>query len=234
MSYKKTIICLASSWKHARGSGRCIAGREVGTEGFGSWVRPASARPTQEISEEERRYESGQEPNVLDIIEIEMQHPQPHQYQQENHLIDASRRWVKRGVVSWEELQNAVEDPVGPLWLNDQSSSNGTNDKVPESYAADLSRSLYLIRPEGLTLTVDTEGLAFGAPRRCVRSQFKLCGHSYRIKVTDPRVHKSMTARSDGETVRVEALLCVSLGRAFHGHAYKLAAAVITSRRSGG
>jgi hypothetical protein len=160
--------------------------------------------------------------------------PEPQHHQQENHVIDADDYWAKRGTVSWRDLQPAVEDPAGPLWLNGYSSSYGHNDRVPEDRANGLPRSLYLVRPDELMLVVASEGGDFGPPRRRVRARFKLCGHSYCLVVTDPWMERQCLAKSDGETKLDDALLCVSLGEAFHGFPYKLAAAVITAQRAGG
>ena len=112
MGYTKTIVCLANSRKPP--SGRCVAGREVASVGFGAWIRPISERPTLEISEEERRYQDGTDPKVLDIIAIEMKRALPEHHQQENHLIDDGYYWVKRGVVSWRDLQAGGRRPCRP------------------------------------------------------------------------------------------------------------------------
>lgn len=224
--YTKTIVCLANSRKPP--SGRCVAGREIIGTTFGDWIRPVSERPTQEISLEERRYQDGRDPRLLDVIAIEMKCHQPHRHQRENHLIDADSYWVKQRTIAWHDLQVAVEDPSGPLWLDGFSSYNGQNDRVPEPSLDGLSRSLYLIRPEQLRLTVASEGGDFGPPRRRVRARFNLCGHSYRIVVTDPHAESDFLARQDGEYPLADALICVSLGEVYHGYAYKLAAALIT------
>src|SRR5687767_9109418 len=132
MAYTKTIVCLANSRKP---SGRCVAGREMTSSTIGGWIRPVSSRATQEISEHERNYSDGRDPSLLDIIEIPMLTPQPHNHQTESHLIDPTQYWVQRARMSWQQLQTAVEDPAGPLWLNTSSSSQGLNDRVPEESA---------------------------------------------------------------------------------------------------
>ena len=131
MSYSKTIVCLANSRKPP--SGRCVAGREVTPAGLGPWVRPVSARSAREISEEERRYEDGEDPRVLDIIEIEMSRPQPQNHQQENHLIDDGHYWAKRGVVSWADLERLVEDPAGPSGSMGTRASTATTTASPRT-----------------------------------------------------------------------------------------------------
>jgi hypothetical protein len=95
-----------------------------------------------------------------------------------------------------------------------------------------LTRSLYLVRPDHLALMVASEGCDFGPPRRRVRAHFNLGGQSYSLVVTDPAVERDGFARGEGKIELKDAVLCLSLGEIFHGHAYKLAAAVITPRRA--
>jgi hypothetical protein len=225
MGYTKRIVCLANSRKL---SGRCLAGREVAGSGFGAWIRPISDRPDHEISEEDRRYEDGTMPRLLDIVDVTMKAARPENHQQENHLIDDGYYWERRGSTSWKSLQAAVEDPDGSLWVNGDSSSYGQNDRVGDEETAALRRSLYLVRPTKLSISVAVEGGGLYPAKRKVRATFELCGHTYCVAVTDPVVESRHLAGPDGDTAVPDALLCVSLGEPFKGHAYKLVAAVIT------
>lgn len=233
MSYTKAIVCLANSRKPPSG-GRCIAGREYHSGKFGEWVRPVSERDTREISEEERRYENGTDPKVLDIVSITMKQPLPHDHQQENHLIDAGYYWETSGRLSWNELLAAVDTPNGPLWENGHSSRHGLNDQVPQSRAATHKRSLYLVRPENLRIVVGIDDNSPYPNRRRVRAHFKLGTATYHLMVTDPPVEREFFAKANGQYPIEEALICVSLSEPYNGDAYKLAAAVITPARARG
>lgn len=230
MPYTKNIICLANSRKPP--SGRCIAGREFVQDRFREWIRPISARSTREISEEERRYEDGSEPRLLDVIAIQMAEHVPERHQQENHVIDDKYDWVKQGTIEWRNLLGAVEEHEGPLWLNKSSSTYGFNDRVQDEDLEGLNRSLYLVRPTDLRLVVAREGDEYGSGRRKVRARFKLAGLDYTVVVTDPLIEGDYFARDNGEYPLNDALICMSLGEVFHGFAYKLAAAVITPKRA--
>jgi hypothetical protein len=229
LDYSKTILCLANSWKKG---GRCIAGREVADGEFGAWIRPVSERSTEEISAEEYRYENGKVPRVLDILTIPMRKAKARHYQSENHLIDQKHYWEHVDSISWKKAQAAVEKVDGPLWINGSSSYYGLNDRVLETTAKELDRSLYLIRPKKLKMIVATEGKEFGESREKLRAHFELNGHQYIIAVTDPWADAHYHPGGEGETPLAEGLLCVSLGEVHRGYAYKLAAAVITEERA--
>ena len=228
MSYTKTILCLANSVKYG---GRCVAGREASVRGFGSWIRPVSDRAGEEVSEAERCYAGGAEPRVGDLITIPLARPVPHDYQQENHLIEPNTRWVRTGVVRWSALQLAVDDLEGPLWVNGSSSFNGVNDRVLEATARKMASSLYLVHPRQLKLIARDEGGNDRPVKRRTRASFSLGGVPYELAVTDPEIQAKYSTLGLVESAVSEALLTVSLGEPFNGYAYKLVAAVITADR---
>jgi hypothetical protein len=195
-AYAKTILCLANSRKM---SGRCIAGREV-LDGavFGPWVRPVSEREHAEISEEERRFENGQFPAVLDIVEVPLKKPLPLAFQTENHLIDDAYYWMPIRTVSWAEAQKAVDAGRRPLWGNFGSSYNGVCDRVPVQSATPADGSLRLIEVGDLEIHVQVEGAAFGNGKQKVRGQFTHENTQYLLAITDPRTESRYLQGQDG------------------------------------
>lgn len=226
MGCEKTILCLANSRKPP--SGRCIAGKELIDEAYGAWIRPVSARSSEEISEEERRYEDGKDPKVLDIVQVQMIEPKPSTYQTENYLIDDQYYWEKVGRADWESIQRALDVIDGPLWVNAGSTWHGSNDKIPEEIANSLNSSLCLVRPQDIEIRVAPEGGDFGPARRRVRAQFDLNGIQYNLVVTDPVVERQYFQMENGSYSMEDAVFCISLSGIFHDYAHKLIAAIIT------
>jgi len=224
LSYTKIIVCLANSRKY---SGRCVAGKEVTASGYGGWVRPVSARPSAELSEEERRYPNGDDPRVLDVISVPLMAAAPILYQTENHVIDRKYYWERRGRVAWERLARLV-DETNTLWAPGNSSYYGRNDRLTVELAGQERASLLLIEPETLVMRVLTEGEEFGNPRRRVRAQFDFGGIPYLLAVTDPVAERAFLSKPDGDYVLEEAYLTVSLGEPHTDDCcYKLVAAVV-------
>ena len=196
MPYEKTIICFANSRRPPHG--RCVAGKEVVSGDYGDWIRPVSARATEEISEEEQRYEDGTDPKVLDIIRILFLEPRPTIYQTENHVIDDQDYWEKVDQAGWDDAVEALDQVPGPLWQNVGSTRHGLNDEIPENIACQFSSSLCLIRPDEIEVHVEREGGDFGPPRRRVRASFILNGIRYKLVVTDPVVERRYLAQPNG------------------------------------
>lgn len=226
MNYTKTIVCLADSRKT---SGRCIAGKELTDAGWQGWIRPVSKRPTEEISELDRRYENGTHPGLLDLVSIPFLEPRPHNFQTENHLIDDAYYWDKTEALPWDDLEQLVDTVHGPLWVNSNSSYNGTNDRVSENTANGLGSSLLLIQPDDLTVIVETEGAEFNDAKRKVRAMFSVSGHQYKLSVTDPRIERTYLATDNGRyPLRADHVyMCISLGEPWNGYCYKLVASII-------
>ena len=227
MNYVKKIVCLANSRKH---SGRCIAGKKVFARGYGSWIRPISVRPSAEVSEEERRFENGQDARVLDIISVPMLAPAPFLYQTENHIIDAGYYWRKTGELPWAKLKQLVDEPA-TLWANGNSTRKGRNDRVGLELASKMTNSLMLIEPETLTVRVQTEGAEFDNPRRRIRADFMHQDVNYVLVVTDPIAERAFLAKPDGDYPLADTYLTVSLGEPHTDDCcYKLVAAVISDQ----
>ena len=184
-----------------------------------------SNRPKQELSHAEERYANGEEPQLLDVIEMTFEQAIPSGHQVENHLVDTAHRWVKVGTLAWRDLDAALDQFNGSLWIDGYSSYNGINDRIPLAQCAALGSSLTLVEVENLVLSVGLEGLQ---PKRTVRARFSLGGKMYALGVTDPVIGASYLGRAEGDYALGRARLCISLGEPYKGDCYKLVAGVIT------
>ena len=224
----KRMVCLANSRKM---SGRCLAGKELllvegGRSRIGGWIRPVSARPSEEVSEHERQYEDGSDPRLLDIIDVPLLRHHPKTYQQENWIIDNQRYWTRVGHIDPDKL-NQFTDSESLLWTNTSSTYNGRNDRVPQNTSMGLRDSLRLLRVNGLLLSVSAPGEVFGNYRRSVQGRFLYNGSDYWLRVTDPNYEREYLQRPNGDYQISECFLTISLGELYQGHSYKLIAAII-------
>ena len=218
----KRIVCLANSRRNRE---RCIAGKELLADGrFGVWVRPVSARPSEEVSELERRYQDGGEPQLLDIIDVPLIEARPIYYQQENWLLDPQHRWQKVGSVSTDELGRLI-DSIGVLWVDGDSSGSGQNDRIPFWDATSLDSSLCLIHVDSLSVAVSPPNREDGLP--VLRGHFRHNGSDYSLRITDPDSESRATTLEYGNYQVAERYLTVSLGGPLGGYSYKLIANII-------
>jgi hypothetical protein len=228
MAIVKRLVCLAHSRKL---NGRCVAGIELSGNRRVGWIRPVSAREHEEVSEYERQYEDGSDPQVLDVMNVPLVEARPKGSQQENWLLDPNQYWQKVTRVSWSDLERLV-DPVNPLWIDGNSTYNGRNDRIPIAQANGLTSSLRLVRVDQLTLAVFKPGEAFGNPKRRVQGRFVHSGTEYRLWITDPHYEREYLAKSDGEYEIGESYVTVSLGEPHNDACYKLVAAIMERARS--
>lgn len=225
MKYTKTIVCFANSRKTA---GRCIAGKQWQDGKPGEWVRPVSTRPTHEVSKEERRYEDGQHPRLLDILDIPCNALQPTIHQRENHVIDQDHYWVKRGNLPWKDIKLWLDNP-NTLWGVGQGSYAGINNRI--AVGQEDGSSLCLVSVESIQLLVGRKAPEFSDSKRAVRGEFIYRGINYRMDVTDPLIERSYLNQTDGQYNIPHPVLCISLGDLYQGYFYKLIAAILYPER---
>lgn len=228
--YEITILCLANSRKPP--SGRCIAGKTFDGEKTEGWVRPVSIRTSHEVSEEERRYEAGTKAQLLDIVSVPLIETSPFGHQTENHTLDASYYWEKKGKATWAQVRAAVDPYDSQFWANSQSTYHGLNDKVAEAEVAKIGCSLKLILVSDLIISVRSEdGFEGNSARRRVRAKFQFRGVPYCMSVTDPEVEEYYLTRGNGNYDIGNAAMCISLVEVWNGFAFRVVASVITEDR---
>lgn len=228
--YRTKILCLANSRKPP--SGRCIAGKVLVDGNIGEWLRPVSDRPSHEVSEEERRYESGTKVQLLDIVSVPLDRASPSGHQIENHVIDTKYYWTKEGVGTWAQVQAAADPYDQAFWSNSQSTYHGSNDKVAEADVHKTGSSLKLILVPALELHVRLEdGYGGSQGRRRVRAKFQYNSIHYLLSVTDPEISEKYLTSGDGCYEHGKAALCISLVEVWNGFAFRVVASVLTPER---
>lgn len=221
------MVCLANSRKPP--SGRCIAGKEYEGAQKGRWIRPVSARPEREVSEEERRYENGKTAQLLDIITIPLDTHVPNRHQTENYVLADDYYWSKKGVATWNQIRGFADAYDADFWRDAESTHYGLNDKVPENVANNMQNSLKLVFLPNLRVEVRHEEGYEGRPgRKRVRARFELSGRQYLLAVTDPVAEEKFLMQGIGTYNPGEAALCISLADVWNGYAFRLAASIIT------
>lgn len=221
MNYSKSIICLANSrkWK-----GQCIAGLEFEDRQVGGWIRPVGSNPNGELTVFDRPMENGDEPKLLDILRIPLVEPRPNGFQTENHLIDNRYYWVREGVFAKQYLPHYCKEP-NPLWVNGFHSTNGINDRIPETIANQLANSLVLIEPQQLTIAI-IPGYKRGQLQ--TRAEFCVAGVTYCLSVTDPAIEDMYRPYRPGRyACQQRSVACISIGEPFDDFCYKLMASII-------
>lgn len=227
-AYKKTLLCLANS---RRPGGTCFAGKELVGGKFSGWIRPINTANNGAISRRDRLYEDQSHASLLDSVVVTLQGHKPHLHHREDHQIKSDEYWRKTGRATWQDVVKATDVVSGELWVNEDSSWHGQNDKVSEASAAKLTGSLYLIEPTNLDLVVAWESAYRGGKVRRVRADFSYNGTPYNFVVTDEPVEKAYFTKGDGTYRIKDVRLCISLAEVLRGSATKLVAAVITPDR---
>lgn len=218
----KTVVCLANSKKNNE---RCIAGKEFSEKHYiGPWIRPVSEREGGAISLNECIYCDGKHPQPLDIIKIPFKKNQPDLFQSENHLIDPSFKWKKVGTLDVKNLDSFC-DNINSLWSINHSSRYGLNDQVPPKCIDNISKSLFLIQPQKLSIIVKNE---HRGPK--VRAWFTYKGNDYKLAITDEQIERKFQRKDEG-VYKINAspiYLCISLALPYKDNfCYKLCSSVI-------
>lgn len=228
MSYVKRIVCLANSYKPP--DGRCIAGIEILGDGkFGGWIRPISARDTAEVSYDEYKYQGGNAPKLLDIIDVPLLKAAPHKHQTENHILDPTSWWVKQGEMAWDDLALIRQRPES-MWINSDHTRAGCYDCMSATEAETLKSSLLIIKKKAFSVEVGSSTWG-GRTKRIYRGEFKYKGTRHNFSLTDPVARRAFSNKQEGSYPLSDVYLCVSLTERYKedGRCHKLVAAIITN-----
>lgn len=215
------ILVLASSRKLG---GRCVAG----ITRSGEWVRPVSNEP-HGLFQIECEVD-GRLPEVLDVVRFPYVKRLADSAQPENVLIDGSE-WELRRKLPPEEANERLHQflATGPRLLGNRGRA-----MKEEEAAEGVEASLALIEPRsGIELIMHPPEEEQGKHKP--RVGFDFASTRYELPVTDIPVEEAIrdagVGRYEPEELGFDAsgtvFLTVSLGEAYNGWHYKLAAAVL-------
>jgi len=219
-----SLICLANSRKPG---GRCVAG--IRTDN-GEWVRPVSRTHSQgTLRLEVIQLTNDGDPQLLDLIRIDLDQPCPSRFQPENWYADR---------VPWKLEQRPADNVViaslplalGPTLLGDtQAATHAT-----AFTDAPAPASLTLVRKRATEISWERTVNTGQNPR--VVAHFSLSNQPYALIVTDPLIESRMyswkqaTYQSSalGFGDESDILLTVSMAEPFqlNNRCYKLVAGV--------
>jgi hypothetical protein len=187
------IICLANSFK---GGGRCIAGIDIDT---GEWVRPFNPRGDEGALGRERLIK-GDEPRILDVLDIPIgEEAEDYGCQPENRIL-LSGRWKKIGTILPEDALKYVEEDI--LLLHNDAKK--VESAFFESLPKEQWKSLQLIQVRDVRFHKNL--------RNKWRCDFNYYRCHYELPFTDPKVIDRLDS---GGGIAKRCLLIISLGGPF-------------------
>lgn len=205
---------MANSYKQSE---RCIAGVDIET---GEWIRPVSDREDRAITWAMRTI-NGQEPEILDVLEIPLEDYGPDEgCQPENRLLKEGC-WKKIGRITKQELLEYCEDDSVILHNNE--------DRVEPSFFKEISKDDW----KSLQLVHNTKVkfCRHWYNRRKWRTYFKDGKGNYmELGVTDPAILRRL---DQGGELSQDCILTISLTTPWSHNiitpkrCYKLVACVI-------
>ena len=216
-----TFVCLSKSKKNNE---FCVAGKVINSDGtVGGWIRPINQHG--DINNHDCLYQDGSYAKPLEIIKIPLKKHLPKKFQVENHLIDESIYWVKKGDynVAHESLMSLCDYPKA-LWSNNSQTSSGKNDQVSPEEATILNESLYFIYVGSIIFFTSR----WNQEKLKVRAEFIYNNVTYNLKVTDLAWIEYFDDKDLGSYNKENTFLTVSLAlETFGGFHYKLIAEII-------
>lgn len=213
------LICLANSNKMG---GRCVAGLRVDGKG---WVRPVAGETDHgQLHSKHYRLEEDTDPEILDVIRVDLATPKPLPGQPENWTI-GERPWSLIARPLGRELYKILRSAIvpGPSLLG------STERRLQANALPRVKSSLVLVAASNLRWFVQRDLYDRLQPRVL----FDLDGHPYDLPITDPawtsrvvrRLSQMEMRTYSQETVGIpkeaKVFFTISLGEAFQGYCYK-------------